>query len=435
MYYINTSENVSESDLEMYCDECKNDEIRETTSGFVCADCGIVLEHPKMEYHSPYEENKVQYAPLGTTQIGLRYERRSHTNPRKLSLLQKLQNRKKYEEVMDIAAKKTISTISSHLELPGKLYQLYFMKYKEIRENLTKGTKFRSPEKLVPVVIYYCTKYRNIFIDINRLLDISILEKKEFDNFRLRLVEYWPEYMERNRKKYILNRIFELSEVKGFELDFYKHSQQLLKKLWEGIKYSKDDVIAGLIASIITLCQYKDKISINAICKFMNIRMSTVQAQVKRNIFERSRIPGFKTLVKSADILKKIVKRLGILSTAKIESEEIYVLEALEKRGIQPGNDQEGNTYEDEDLAKKPHFQEIALLSHKISEIELNPNKSELDSYSYQFIIRDTDTQKPICISLKIPIEKKRCKDFSDKDMTDYKINILDLNSKGPPAI
>ncbi|MBD3215257.1 MAG: hypothetical protein GF311_21800 [Candidatus Lokiarchaeota archaeon] len=71
------------------------------------------------------------------------------------------------------------------------------------------------------------------------------------------------------------------------------------------------------------------------------------------------------TLVKPTGILKKLLKRLGILSTVKSESEEIYILKAVEKRGDQVESYQEVNN--NKNLAHESYFQGITLLSHKIS--------------------------------------------------------------------
>ena len=68
-------------------------------------------------------------------------------------------------------------------------------------------------------------------------------------------------------------------------MTFYLESKIILSKLWDGIKNTKDDVIAGLITSIVALCHYRDKITVNSICSFLNIRMSTIQSQVKERIF------------------------------------------------------------------------------------------------------------------------------------------------------
>lgn len=57
------------------CDLCHSENIFETIEGYVCGDCGVVLEMQKLEYHRPYNDDILHYAPLGQTQIGTTRER------------------------------------------------------------------------------------------------------------------------------------------------------------------------------------------------------------------------------------------------------------------------------------------------------------------------------------------------------------------------
>lgn len=82
--------------------------------------------------------------------------------------------------------------------------------------------------------------------------------------------------------------------------------------------YPKEDVIAGLACSMIALTsEYRDVVKVNEICKKIGIKMSTVQSQIKRNLIEKYHISGFTSLVHSADLLEKIVKKLTGISINK----------------------------------------------------------------------------------------------------------------------
>ena len=67
------------SDLELNnvltCDICGSCDIVETIEGYSCRNCGVVLDTLKLEYHQPYNKDIMQYAVLGTTQIGSPRER------------------------------------------------------------------------------------------------------------------------------------------------------------------------------------------------------------------------------------------------------------------------------------------------------------------------------------------------------------------------
>ena len=66
-------------------------------------------------------------------------------------------------------------------------------------------------------------------------------------------------------------------------MEFFYQAKKILYKLWESINNTKDDVIAGLVCSISALCSYRESVSVNAICMRLDIKMSTIQTQVKRN--------------------------------------------------------------------------------------------------------------------------------------------------------
>jgi hypothetical protein len=60
-------------------------------------------------------------------------------------------------------------------------------------------------------------------------------------------------------------------------------------------------------------------VSVSTLCKRVGIEMSTVQTQVKRRIIERFKVPDFRSLVKSAGLLKKVMAKLGVLDPAFVE--------------------------------------------------------------------------------------------------------------------
>ncbi|MHA2325814.1 MAG: hypothetical protein ACXACB_10460 [Promethearchaeota archaeon] len=122
-----------------------------------------------------------------------------------------------------------------------------------------------------------------------------------------------PEYTIRDRKMYISQKLLEITEKFRLEMPFYFLSKKVLYRLWETIKNTTDNVIAGLCASITALCSYRDQINVSNICNLLDIKMSTIQSQVKRRIFEKFKVPGFKSLVKSSNLLKEFLKKLNLL--------------------------------------------------------------------------------------------------------------------------
>jgi len=190
---------------------------------------------------------------------------------------------------------------------------MVFEKFVDVREKLRQGTKYRNVNKLVAVITYMCLKLRTIPINGIDIVEHSEIEKKEFNDFIMQVRKYIPEYAERNRQFYILQRISEISETFKLGSEFRFLSKKILFKLWEGIKNTTDNVVAGLVSSISILCSYRGQVSVSSICNRLGIKMSTIQAQVKKKLFERFRVQGFVSLVRSADLLKDVMSRLGLV--------------------------------------------------------------------------------------------------------------------------
>jgi len=211
-------------------------------------------------------------------------------------------------------------------------------KFKEIHPKLLVGSKYKNPEKLSAILIYMVLKLENIAIKRKNILSNSSLSKEEFNSFFFQVRKLLPEYTKRNRQNYITQKLMAITEHFGLEMSFYFLSKKILYKLWESIKNTTDDVIAGLVTSITALCDYKDEVKISSICDLLNIKMSTIQFQVKKRIFERFKVPGFISLVRSSELLKGFMRKVGLL-----EGEELNVKVVLQENQENIINIQLGN--------------------------------------------------------------------------------------------
>jgi len=305
------------------CDICKSDDLVETREGFTCRACGIVLEVQKLEYHRPYDADVVQHAVLSKTQIGFKSERRKLQYSTKLEGLSRIDASRSTEENVILTAKVEIKRILTALGFSLNDLDVILSKFKENRANLGKGTKYRSAEMLVPCVIYAYYKEKNKPIREKDLLEVSKISKKDFNAFKFSIIRIWPEYQERDRKQYISERILEVSEHFKLGMPFYYQSRRILNRFYDSIKNTKDDVIVGLVTSITLLCSQKKEVSVCAICDRLGIKMSTIHRQVERRVIQRFNVPGFKTLVKSAELLKKVMGKLGVLDQGFIDPIEV----------------------------------------------------------------------------------------------------------------
>jgi len=362
---------------EIYCDNCDSDNIVETCEGYSCRSCGMVLEVQKFEYNHPYyNENRLQHAILGVTQIGSVRERFQYQNSVRLEKLNKLHSIINNKGSVLNKARIEISRILNCLNLPESPKRAIFEKFKNFYDALKPGTKYRNPEKLVPLTIYFYLKFQNISIKESELLEISNISKKEFNAFKLQIQNFFPQYKERNRKEYITQRILEITEHFQLGMDFFYQSKILMNKLWDGIKGTKDDVVAGLNCSLVALCLYKEKIAVNAICNKLGIKMSTIQIQVKKHIFEHFRVSGFVSLVKSSNLLKQIMNKLDLIEI-KEKSNPIEtpddLIEIILGNGVQISNNSNNLDfyfYVVRDDNKLPLIVSLQLFNHREDKIK-----------------------------------------------------------------
>ncbi|MFX0029861.1 MAG: hypothetical protein ACFE8B_11665 [Candidatus Hermodarchaeota archaeon] len=304
------------------CDLCDSDDIVETIEGYVCRTCGIVQTLQKLQYDRPYKADVIQYARrLGTTQIGNKRERLISPNSRALKRMSQYNKVTDNEKIVCTRARREISRILSGLGLGEyeSLKEKALVNFRDIRACLSTGSKYRNVEKLVAIILYFRFKLDNISVPLSDILENTELTKKEFNNFCLQVKAYFPNYLARDRQKYISQKLLEITNYFGLEMPFYFLSKKVLYRFWEGIKNTTDNVITGLCASITALCDYKEEVKINSICELLDIRMSTIQLQVRKKIFERFKLSGFSTLVRSADLLKKFMVKIGLIKDEKPE--------------------------------------------------------------------------------------------------------------------
>ena len=306
------------------CDLCGSDDIVDEIQGYVCRDCGVILTVQKLQYDRPYNNDILQHSiQFGATQIGTERERSAHPHSFRLRRMSRYNSQLSNKESAEIRASKEVSRIFDCLSLPRACENRVRNKFIELFPQLHPGSKYKNPEKLSAILIYMVLKLENIAIKRKDIVSNSELTKEEFNNFILQVQRFIPEYTKRNRQDYAAQKILEITEHFGLDMSFYFLSRKILSKLWENIKNTTDDVIAGLCTSITTLCNYKDVISVSSICDLLNIRMSTIQLQVKKRIFERFKLPGFVSLVRSSDLLKGFMQKVGLIEGEHLEVEII----------------------------------------------------------------------------------------------------------------
>ncbi|KKL26022.1 hypothetical protein LCGC14_2399460, partial [marine sediment metagenome] len=296
------------------CDLCNSSDVVETIQGYVCRACGVELTIQRLQYDRPYTEDVVQYARrLGKTQIGNKRERLASPNSRSLGRLSWHNSKMGNEESVIFRAQKEISRIFEVLDLPRPVKKRVIDIFSKVRARLKPRSRLRNPEKLSSILVYMVLKLENIAVFKDELVKNSELTIEEFNRFFMQVKHYLPEYSGRDRVICISQKLLEITEHFGLEMPFYFFAKKVMHRLWRVVKNTTDNVIAGLCASITALCSYKGVINVSSICELINIKMSTIQWQVKKKIFEEFKLAGFKSLVRSSDLLKKFMTKIGLI--------------------------------------------------------------------------------------------------------------------------
>lgn len=86
--------------------------------------------------------------------------------------------------------RRILSILGCSLSKASPIYKLFW----KIRNCLQPGMKYRDVARLVPITIYFYYKLNSKYLNEYELLEVSMISKLEFNNFKLQLREYLPQY-------------------------------------------------------------------------------------------------------------------------------------------------------------------------------------------------------------------------------------------------
>ncbi|TFF94133.1 MAG: hypothetical protein EU544_04890 [Promethearchaeota archaeon] len=357
------------TDLPMICEECKSDHILQTEQGYVCANCGLVLDTQRMEYHRPYDQIRIQHSPIHNTTIGSYTERNHNSRSGHLNRLEKIHRSQAQinDERAYMKAQLEIKKILGNLDLPKSFREPVFKKFKKIYSNTKKCLKFRAPRKILPAIIFYHCRENNVVVNGAQFLEVSMVDASEFRRARIHYLKHYNKYFARNRVKIIKGFISNIRDVYGLDYEFYLNALKIAQYFWASLSQTADNVIAGLVSSVALLCDYEkynETVSITDVCNLVNIQPSTVNAQISKVVVDTLKIDGFESPVKSSDLVKLYLHKLEIVHTSDGET-------TTEERVIQlqSGNVDDWSNFTEElmKVCEVLHAQEQAIPSRKIA--------------------------------------------------------------------
>ncbi len=301
------------------CDDCGSKSIIEAGDGFVCTDCGLTIEQPVLKYNKPYQNdlrNRVQMKVMNSafiTTIGTKNERFKNPHSKHLERISKINEiMRDYFSFKLQDAREEVKRITECLHLPN-ITDDCINAFKLIWNSLKKRSKCRSPEKLIPVIIFMVAKVRSIIFNINDLIKISKIDKAKFRETFLKVAPLYPAYKKRDRKNAILKKlddvidwIFEQSK-KNTDLSQKKEFKTLaIKVLYRFWPYfqTKDDIIVGTVSTLTLIGLNLNIITISKICNHIGIKMCSVNYQIGSTLFGKLKVPGFESTVKSSDLIR-----------------------------------------------------------------------------------------------------------------------------------
>jgi len=298
--------------VNLFCDGCSSDDISESIDGYVCRNCGLIIDVPIFRHNSPYNQDSVQVYSnelKKTTKLGTNLERISNSRSYEFQRMSKMQNiSNEYENFVLHLANSEFNRILTALHLPNSLKNDCISIFRIVWKNLKKGTKGRSAEKLAPVILFMVLKVKTINFDVSSFMNILNVNKNDFKEILIETVRYYPAYAKRERKPLILKKVNEICEFFNFDKDFIILANVILQKFWPHIKNTKDDVIAGVISALVVIVKEIRSVSISRICDKIGIKMSTINYQVKNHIFGKKKNAGFRSLINSSNLIRDIVK-------------------------------------------------------------------------------------------------------------------------------
>jgi len=220
----------------------------------------------------------------------------------------------KHQRLIQIA-RENIKTLLFILRLPEKDMRAIFTLFKDFHPKIKKGSKFCNPEKLIPCIIFvYYKYYESRPIHSVELINYSKISRKEFNEFMTHNSYLWAGY-NMNRQSMVLQLILKVTEEYKLGMDFYYQSEKILLGLWEYICDTTAQILAGFACSLTVLCVDGYKVRASNICEKLNISMSNISKKFKDKIVKKFKLESYKSLVKSAELIKRFLIGLSLIDS------------------------------------------------------------------------------------------------------------------------
>lgn len=297
------------------CEECGSDLFIASNGYHTCKGCGFVSEDLVLEEQIFFSHGNKTNSNLNNTTIGncLEIIRRQYTS--RMNSMIKLDCDRNKNQLLIQTVWKEIKTLLFILRLPEKDMRAIFTVFKDFHPKIQKGIKFRNPEKLIPCIIFvYYKYYESRSISSVELINYSKISRKELNEFLYHKSHLWAGY-NMDKQSMALKLILKVTEEYKLGMDFYYQSEKILLGLWEYICDTTEQILAGFACSLTILCVSGYKVRISNICENLNISMSNISKKFKDKIVKTFKLENYKSLVKSAELIKRFLIGLSLIDS------------------------------------------------------------------------------------------------------------------------
>jgi len=295
------------------CKECGSGQNIISNGHHTCTRCGFVSEDVVLESNIYYSHENKPYSYLNNTTMGNHLERIRHQYTGRMKSMIKLDHYKDKPQSLIQTAKEEIKRLIFILRLPEKDRRFIFNVFTDFHPKIKKGTKFCNPEKLIPCIIFVFYKsHESRIISSIELINYSKISRKEFNKFMIQYRYLWAGYNMDNQS-IVLQLILKVTEEYKLGMDFYYQSEKILLGLWKYISDTTEQIMAGFACSLTILCVNGYKVRVSNICEKLNISMSNISKKFKDKIAKPCKLENYKSLVKSAELIKRFLSGLSLI--------------------------------------------------------------------------------------------------------------------------
>jgi len=302
-------ESQSFNNLNLRCDECKSDVI-ETSEGFTCPNCGLVLELPRLEdkdqifLHNNYQRNSSR----NLSSPG--FKRRTRN-------LQLTDSQRK-----EVKIKNEIKRICSQLKYFEKKVELIHKFYTQIRLKMPKEKRFFGSKRVIPVIIYLFCLSNKILIKRKELLEYSDITSTEFNKICSHIIRYYPTMQKiiiQNRPSIIKQIVYNAIIALNLDILYYQIADEIVNKFWKDIgNIINKNVAAICLLLVVVGCETKE-VTISKVCYTLEVDSYKIAGHI-RELIKRYDILGYSTLKKSAPAIITLLAKKEVF-----ESEESFI--------------------------------------------------------------------------------------------------------------